>query len=566
MKKMLMKCLLLAAAFMVVQQKAKAQPFCPMVYNNATKIGLINVDLYNAIQGGTYTLNFISSQLPDQECWISNVPVTVVKSQNVINAINGGTGGWGVYFDIGAILAAQQCSSQLPVDTQNFPDWNAIQSGGLSIELKPVPGQGGNMSILVNMTDFGYDDCIINVVPVIWGPFTASLATFPNRVNLNWSTYTEQDVDHFSIEKSINGGVSWHKIAQVPAVGNSQMQQFYSYIDYSPLSPRGYYRIVSVDIDCSRQYSLVRFANCSNCATVFNPPSVTPDCPPPNTSPYISGPATICDFSSQIYRLNNVKGDVQVTWSIWPSNLANLTPVSRMVGLVPTGNSGSGTLTAKVVKTNGDSSFYNYNITFGPPSLYGWCWNGPMDYCNNSYEFTAQISMLPGTNWYDYHWYQDGFAYLGTGDQKTWNLWQGQTVYFEVYYYGPCGTSVWYGSSNGCDMPWKGTRPEPVAASKVPFERHKLIKNPARDEISIQRIPPCEIEPFKGVGPRVATGSKSVTIKVLDVQGAVRKTSSVNASSTRININVSDLTAGMYFVHIIENGQKTETLKVLVEK
>jgi hypothetical protein len=285
--------------------------------------------------------------------------------------------------------------------------------------------------------------------------------------------------------------------------------------------------------------------------------------------PYISGTNTICGNVSKLYRLNLVYGNATTTWSISPSYLATLSSASKMVRVTPTGNTGVGTLTATVVK-NGVTSYYNYNITFGQGAtpLYGWCYTSGSGNCNNYMNFTASVNMLPGTSWSDYHWYQNGYYYLGSGAQHEWqNIWPGQVINFEVYYYGPCGTSMWSGSSQACDMESK-----PVAVKSK--ERFSISPNPARSNISIDRIPPCEDpgpwEPqqdWKAAPkkPLVAV-SETAIIKIFDAQGRLRKTTSMSGASKRLTVNGSDLPAGLYFVTVIEPGKETVTLKVLLEK
>lgn len=576
MKKILFKSFLLAVALMLLKPpKANAQ-ICPIsLFNNNTTVALANMTLYNTWVPGTYTVSFIH----DATYGCTEVFTTdmFVGKSNDLMGILGRTpsGGMGIYFDLGPYLNPDPMNcSGLP---GNAIEPNGLHHGGVSINIQQG-GPAGPVIFSIDYTENSVDQCFYPPLAVVWGSFNTTGLTGPKRIVLDWQTLTESDVDHFSIEKSYDG-YSWHKVGHVGAVGNSTMPQNYSFTDYN-VADYNYYRVVAVDWDCSRDVSLIRLARCTDgptnpngnsCPASFPAPGGLPvDCPAPPTLPYISGTATICGNVAKLYRLNNVYGNATVTWSMSPSYLATLSPVSKMVQVMPTGNAGNGTLTATVVK-NGVTSYYNYIITFGQGAtpLFGWCNTTGSSGCNNYTNFTATVNMLPGTVWSDYHWYQDGYYYLGSGTQHEWqNIWPGQVINFEVYYFGPCGTSMWSGSSQACDMEAK-----PVAVK--PRERFSISPNPARSNISIERIPPCEdpgpwepqydskAAPKK---PLTATISETAIIKIFDAQGRLRKTTSMSGASKRLTVNASDLPAGLYFVNVIEPGKEPVTLKVLLEK
>jgi len=68
-----------------------------------------------------------------------------------------------------------------------------------------------------------------------------------NHVELLWQTASEFNSSHFDLEKS-RDGISWEKLAQIPAAGNSNDLLSYSYFDTNPLSQQ-YYRLHQFDID-----------------------------------------------------------------------------------------------------------------------------------------------------------------------------------------------------------------------------------------------------------------------------------------------------------------------------
>ncbi|RYY53915.1 MAG: T9SS type A sorting domain-containing protein [Chitinophagaceae bacterium] len=93
-------------------------------------------------------------------------------------------------------------------------------------------------------------------LPVTWGAFTAQERN--SRVDLRFSTLTEENTSHFLVQHSTDG-VSYHVVGKLPAQGNSGTEVFYSYTHNSPdLAAVNYYRIEQVDIDGNSKYSSVR--------------------------------------------------------------------------------------------------------------------------------------------------------------------------------------------------------------------------------------------------------------------------------------------------------------------
>lgn len=74
-------------------------------------------------------------------------------------------------------------------------------------------------------------------------------------LNVNWTTYSEVNVDHFEIERS-QTGQQFSMIGRTNAIGGERKTE-YNWIDSSPLSGNSYYRIKEVDIDNSSKYSSV---------------------------------------------------------------------------------------------------------------------------------------------------------------------------------------------------------------------------------------------------------------------------------------------------------------------
>jgi len=79
--------------------------------------------------------------------------------------------------------------------------------------------------------------------------------TSNNQVLVSWKTATEQDNDHFEIERSANGADFSTVLGSVTARGNSNEVVNYSFIDANPLQKWNFYRIRQVDRDGRSSYS-----------------------------------------------------------------------------------------------------------------------------------------------------------------------------------------------------------------------------------------------------------------------------------------------------------------------
>ena len=76
----------------------------------------------------------------------------------------------------------------------------------------------------------------------------------PNRNLLTWTTATELNNDHFTIERSANG-VDFQEIGKVSGAGTTEEEQHYRFVDVQPLSGKSYYRLRQVDYDGTTDYS-----------------------------------------------------------------------------------------------------------------------------------------------------------------------------------------------------------------------------------------------------------------------------------------------------------------------
>lgn len=109
-----------------------------------------------------------------------------------------------------------------------------------------------------------------SLLPVTLTSFKARAAG--SKVELNWSTATETNSSHFTIERSSDGR-SFREIGRVNSNGNSSIARNYSFTDNSPFQGNNYYRLKMVDKDATFEYSNIEKVsmNGSNLEFSFSP-------------------------------------------------------------------------------------------------------------------------------------------------------------------------------------------------------------------------------------------------------------------------------------------------------
>jgi len=95
-------------------------------------------------------------------------------------------------------------------------------------------------------------DNTISPLPIELLSFTAHLNS--DKVDVAWTTASEKNNDHFTIEKSRNG-VTFEDVYTVSGAGNSSTIINYFEIDQSPYTGISYYRLKQTDFDGSLTYS-----------------------------------------------------------------------------------------------------------------------------------------------------------------------------------------------------------------------------------------------------------------------------------------------------------------------
>lgn len=132
-------------------------------------------------------------------------------------------------------------------DEINSPNFGVgILIGGLTTLFQSVGGSIDHIQITVYHS---------SLVPITLTRFDGKLMP-AGTVQLTWSTASELNNDHFTIERSADGE-QYEALAEVAGSGTTNTVKHYSYEDRMPLSGRSYYRLLQTDYDGTSTYSPV---------------------------------------------------------------------------------------------------------------------------------------------------------------------------------------------------------------------------------------------------------------------------------------------------------------------
>lgn len=94
-----------------------------------------------------------------------------------------------------------------------------------------------------------------SALPLQWRSFIA--AKQQKNVQLQWSTFSEQNSKNFTVQNSVDG-ITWVSLSTVAAAGSSSSVSIYNYLHISPAAGYNYYRIVETGLDGKKNYSVVQ--------------------------------------------------------------------------------------------------------------------------------------------------------------------------------------------------------------------------------------------------------------------------------------------------------------------
>lgn len=202
-----------------------------------------------ACSGGTWYSN-------ENTVWytFSATTTTANVSINSITCNNGESG-------LAQFAAFTSCACATNNLYGTLPCYLGCAAGTGTISLGSLaPGQTIYLAVDGNAGDvckMGFNTTLVPL-PITWLDFDAFKDG--GNIKLFWSTATEQNANHFDIERSDDGFV-FSTIGNVKATGNSSERRDYSFIDYSSENKQIYYRLKQYDLDGTFAYSKIIFVD-----------------------------------------------------------------------------------------------------------------------------------------------------------------------------------------------------------------------------------------------------------------------------------------------------------------
>ncbi|WP_342084126.1 T9SS type A sorting domain-containing protein [Dyadobacter sp. OTU695] len=140
----------------------------------------------------------------------------------------------------------------------------------------PLTGQDGTYTFDVQATNQFGQTAIASFTMLVEKALPVTLISFKafaegQTAALSWSTSEETNSDRFDIERSQNGK-NWTKIGSLASHKESNVNQYYSFVDAAPLRGENLYRLKMVDLDETFSYSSIANLNFKGVALVYPNP------------------------------------------------------------------------------------------------------------------------------------------------------------------------------------------------------------------------------------------------------------------------------------------------------
>jgi hypothetical protein len=201
--------------------------FCPQFTTNS-----FTIEYFNAMPNDTSAKPATISRISSKEYW---------------NIEKSGPGTADVILDWDSLSGIKDDGSTVSIVRWNGFSW--VDLSKTSYWADTVLMYGGIVKDGVDSfnTQFTFGTTSTNnVLPIKLLSFTGKLEG--DDVQLNWSTATEQNNDHFDVERS-SDGENFVKIGEVKGAGNSMNVRNYMFLDTHAESSILYYRLKQVDYD-----------------------------------------------------------------------------------------------------------------------------------------------------------------------------------------------------------------------------------------------------------------------------------------------------------------------------
>lgn len=269
----------------------------------------------------------------------------------------------------------------------------------------------------------------------------------------------------------------------------------------------------------------------------------------------INGSDNICS-GSQTYTATGVPCGAVVTWSVSPSGIVNMSPNGNQVTLTKV-NDGSVTLTASLstpcnasvsksisvgilmsgnINNGGQNKpLYTVNSVVAGPMLVSFSWPGV------SSINCVQSSTNPPPS-------QTGFIYYPSSSSFWFTLAQGQTIDVQLTGTASCGP---VSATRTFSVPsYYTVSPNPAASTMFITANNTEVSNP---------------KTLSENKPPVTNTHYIQTIRIYDASGKLVAQPVTNQHLAKAEIDVSKLSAGIYFVEI-SDGTYKETQRLVINR
>ena len=143
--------------------------------------------------------------------------------------------------------------------------FNVVNGNVYYIQIDGFAGCACSFNLCINSINSA--DCSFLLLPLSLS--SSSAKCDDGKVNINWTTESENNTKEFEIESSLDG-IEFNKIGSIPAAGFSDTELAYEFIDNNPYANYSYYRIKQVDNNNDVFLSKIMSVSCESKSETFS--------------------------------------------------------------------------------------------------------------------------------------------------------------------------------------------------------------------------------------------------------------------------------------------------------
>ena len=212
-----------------------------LYYNGVDSSDLNTSTLQDSLTGGTW--QDITTTVGTNAFILAGTSLNIIDGEATTQQLSGV--GVGYVFDPGKIIVSSNSLSTDHVDSAHETEYewvirptvNILPSKTYFFRVDPANVDSLPMPSLTTAA----------VLPVSFTNF--SVSPDDKTVKLQWTTATEQNNDHFVVERSANGNTNWQLVATVKGSGSTTQSHTYIVHDNTPVNGKNFYRIKQYDAD-----------------------------------------------------------------------------------------------------------------------------------------------------------------------------------------------------------------------------------------------------------------------------------------------------------------------------